>query len=523
MESGKYSVVIDIIADDFDLERIYSLYSNDRFRKDTMHVFGRQKVFRFIWGATILFAFLHKICELEDVVPPSGSYVMSPIKEFIDSIFGTQGADMLHTSIYFTYCFNKMIEFMDECINSARDEPALFYVDIERNFSFEKYLRFVFGEEVIMSWRSILRNIKKKVLVTLDGFDSAFDRFRRVTLAIEDQAERKRRVNFEIDWLRALLDFSIDAKSSTVSSFYKLLDFCIVVPMDRFTEAIRGQRDSYRGWHRWVTIQWSGIELADVLARRLEILSGTQYRSRSVIDRLDSVLKSKMFRMIPREIEFEFNDHKYRMHLFNYILRHTFWRPRDVLFYFACILAFSIPISRGGQKYDNIPSESIRMIVKNSTKKLLETEFIDELKSTVPNIEEIILCFKRKKWYMRLSDIYEATKGVSFKFAGDSIDSDDIVGKVKFLYDIGFVGLHLSKEQQISLGHWHNDVFYFNEGPSIFGNPTLDEIDLEAFDFVIHPVFVEYLRHDTREGPLPLVFDWDYLWKADGALRARMT
>jgi hypothetical protein len=53
-----------------------------------------------------------------------------------------------------------------------------------------------------------------------------------------------------------------------------MLDFCIAVPKDRYLEIQRIERDSYRNWHRGVPLNWSGIELAILLRKRLEVLTG---------------------------------------------------------------------------------------------------------------------------------------------------------------------------------------------------------------------------------------------------------
>lgn len=54
---------------------------------------------------------------------------------------------------------------------------------------------------------------------------------------------------------------------SVMSSY---LDFCIVLPKDRYDQIIRDDRDSFK--KRFCSLSWDGYELLDLLVRRLEYL-----------------------------------------------------------------------------------------------------------------------------------------------------------------------------------------------------------------------------------------------------------
>jgi hypothetical protein len=54
----------------------------------------------------------------------------------------------------------------------------------------------------------------------------------------------------------------------------------------------------------------------------------------------------RVFPDVPAEIEFTYNGKRLQRHLFLYVLRHTFWRPRDILIYYSRIIELARETSR---------------------------------------------------------------------------------------------------------------------------------------------------------------------------------
>jgi hypothetical protein len=252
---------------------------------------------------------------------------MKPIIDFVEDIKGKQKNiydSEGKRSYYFNYCFNAMIDFVNDCVNEARHQPEFFLTDIGARFNRNRYLHFVFNKNnTLRNFRWLLRGINKKFLITLDGFDTVFDSFRRESIRSNNEENIHQRALFEMDWLRSLLSIAMVLRSSDDDHFYRLLDFCLAVPKDRFMEIMRIERDSYRHSNRWCNLQWTGIELAILLRKRLEVLS--QYRARKNAnpeDRLNEVLAHTQFSHIPRDLEFDYNSCSYHLPLFMYVLRH---------------------------------------------------------------------------------------------------------------------------------------------------------------------------------------------------------
>jgi energy-coupling factor transporter ATP-binding protein EcfA2 len=527
MLSEKYRSVIHIEANSFNLEALYGIYLDPQFRSDTSTIISRREAFEFTWQALFILCLMHEMALMDDseLQKKGGMEILTPIRHYFKELFkeGFYGTNHEEWGVrdYFGFCFNNMSAFVRDCIENAQNNPLLFYPDIQRRFRLENFLEFMFGKNTIEAFWSILRLVDWVFLITLDGFDAAFDDFRLTSIAAGNTANLRQRALFELDWLRTLLSVTISIKSSVSGNYLqKSLDFCIVVPQDRFLEVLTFERDSYRNWRRWFTIQWTGIELAILLRKRLEGISGfVSNKNLLPEDRLQEVLSCKQFKHIPQNIQFEFNGKNYEMPLFLYVLRYTTWRPREVLIFYAQILTMADSYSKWGNI--EITAQAINNCVKSAVRMVIESEFLAELKSTVINFSDILLSFRKQKAELDYSELRNIVQQHVFKFATEDLSEDDLVAKVRFLYNIGFIGLKLSDEQEANLGHLHNYCFVFNEGMSIFADRYLSEEDLANYRYVIHPLFWDYLRIVTENIDLPLYYDWDYLHQAEAALLAR--
>jgi hypothetical protein len=485
-------------------------------------VVPRDRAFELTWEALLMLATMEAITLLDTngELNSIQGRLFTPIRVFIDKIKGTAGANsriQWGAGDLFNYAFNATMAFVRECIDGARSDPAVFLVDIGVRFSREGYLNFIFQSDVVDNFRTLLRTFNKRFLITLDGFDTAFDRFRLDSIRAHDEDKMRRRSHFEVDWLRSLLSLAMQARTRGADYFYSTLDFCITAPKDRFMEVIRVERDSYRHWQRWCTLHWSGIELAILLRKRLEVLAGPKAKTRresSPHERLEDILQNKLFRHIPRELDFEYNGKPYKVPLFLYVLRHTFWRPREVLVYYAAILALADTMKRWNYE---VTTEGVRQCVKATTRQIIQSEFLGEFSSTVVNIKDIVRSFKKSQSIIPYENLREQLLTLEFKFASGQLDETDMMEKIRFLYEIGFIGVKADKDLRDEFGLDLDHAFYFNEGSSLM---SADEEDIRNWEFVIHPIFTEYLRLDTNGQDLTLQFTWPYLYKREAFFSA---
>jgi hypothetical protein len=104
-----------------------------------------------------------------------------------------------------------------------------------------------------------------------------------------------------------LLVMDIKGNQRGVSPFFQTLDFCLTIPRDRFTEIERDDRDGYRYNMRTANILWSGLELCEVLVKRLEKVTRYSCRSTETVEKLNELLAEKL-PQIPTAIVFPFNE-----------------------------------------------------------------------------------------------------------------------------------------------------------------------------------------------------------------------
>ena len=135
--------------------------------------------------------------------------------------------------------------------------------------------------------------------------------------------------------------------------------------------------------------------------------------------------------------------------------------------------------------------------------------FINEFHTTVVNIRDIVSAFRRAPSILTYDQLHERLGGVDFKFAAGPLGTADTREKLQFLYEIGFLGIVADKALRDAFGQNLEHVFMFNEGPSALVSADNDEVS--RWNFVIHPIFSEYLRLDTSGRELTLRFTWEYL------------
>lgn len=512
--------VVPIVADDFDLELAYALFSWDKVQSDTRTFVNRLKCFEFVWEAFIY------ICIMEILVRKSQdakltkyqSQYMDSVREFVHKLGTQPGRDNLSTSavpVFFTFCWNGIVRFIDDCINSARSDEQYFYSDIQLRFDRKRFFVFLFGTQILEDLERIAKYYRKSFLITLDGFDEAYEGFRRISLINYDQNEMKNRAEFEIDWLRALLHFVLDVKqfNHLTPRVFGSMEFCIAVPDNRFYEVFRMERDSYRYIDRYRSLDWSGIELAILLRKRLEELCKTSTdKQKRPSDRLTSILRQR-YPHIPIDITFSYNGREYTMPLFFYVLRHTFWRPREILMYYSRIIAAAESLRRRRQ---TISVEVIRRLIQEMTREVILSEFFSEFQYTFINIADIIAHFAKKDLFLPYDDVARIVNPIDFRSVSGSLEPKDVDEKIQLLYRIGFLGVLVTQELQDRFNIRNKHAFYFNEG--LFVMRGVGERMFDGYTFIIHPIFTEFLHLNTSNNEFVLELTWEYLYEMEEIL-----
>ena len=503
----RYNGCIALRANDVNLGLAFEVLKKET-RSDISNILPSFSFFEFTWQGFLALCIVELLgtLESEEKITAVQQGSMEPLRLFLADFRRVHASADLKAA-FFTYATSRLQEYLEACIAEARpDEDSKFFADIEVAFNVDDYFRFLLGAEVVLSLKHIISNCQKRVLVTLDDFDTIFDKFRREATSDKDTALR---VGFETDWLRSLLLVVLSTKDGCrpQNPYFETLDFCITIPKDRFQQIERTERDGYRYGPRTSNIDWSGIELSDVLYHRLQKIHADRSAVKKLShERLASLL-SENFSMLPEYLSFSFHNKSVRIPLFCYVLRHTFWRPRDILLYYANIFAAAFSVSESG---NDVTDSVIRRIVSETTYQIIRTEFLDEYETTISNILNIVNRFMEYPQVFSFDLLKKAIAGITFVFTEQGGKCCDLVEKMEFLYDIGFLGVVIGSDLQCTLNIGMPDCFFFNEGISPF--KAAKKRDFRDVQFAVHPIFSENLQLSYDKNDFLLNFDWEYLY-----------
>ncbi|HSZ35254.1 MAG TPA: hypothetical protein VK772_18205 [Puia sp.] len=515
---NSYFDVIDIYANrDINLNVLYS-FLNKGFISDSEHVFERLKCFKYGW------ALFFRICIMDTIVNSVKELDASDhnhqrirrINEFLLSLNKKQGEKSDDKSSYFAHAFSAIQRFMNHCVSKARNEEQFFLSDILAQFNLSNFIDFAIGAKNASELNDYLEYLPKKFLITFDGFDTEIEKFREAGQFFE-QDSREEKIKFEIDWLHSLLLMVNDMKQLGPGKdvLNDRLDFCITIPSHRYLEIVNNDIDSYRFQHRRKNLIWTGVELLIFLRKRLEILSDLKTTQKLPWPSYKEILKTK-FPYIPQTIEFDFNNKHIKIDLFLYVLRHTFWRPRDILLYFSHIITLC---KESHHREYIISSEAIRSCIANLTFEIIKDDFKNEYKGTLRNIEQVIESFNRAKQVLPFSAVAELLYHVDFEFAVSRGEKQqDILEKIKFLFQIGFLGVKADKEMIERFNLTSPHVFIFSEGSKPLKKVSKEKI--KTYEFIIHPIFSEYLELNTKENEFISEYTEQYIMDLEGYMRA---
>jgi len=514
---NQYFAVVDIYANrDINLNVLYS-FVNREFVSDTKNVFQRLKCFKFGW------ALFFRICLMDLIVKHEVTNSKNKVRlitHFIEDINKMQSSvTTQNKSGFFTYSFTSIQRYMNFCISRARHLEEFFNSDIESQFNFSGFIDFTIGKSTNIELEKYLEHFPQKFLITFDGFDTEIERFREQESFYENDSLFQK-VSFEIDWLHSLLLLVNDIKQLKTGNeiLDDKLDFCLTIPNHRYLEILNADVDSYRFQNRRKNLVWSGIELLIFLRKRLAVLANYEIKNKSTTpwDAYEEVMK-ECFPSIPQIVEFEFNGRPINLNLFFYVLRHTFWRPRDILLYFAHIITLCEDCKQNGHE---ISHEAIRTTIANLTFEIIKDDFKNEYKGVLRNLDDILNVFIKSNQILAFQDVEDKLYKVDFEFVvvqNDEIKSD-VVFKIKFLYKIGFFGILVNQDIKDKYNLFSDHIFIFNEGCKLL--KKVNKETLKEYNFIIHPIFCEYLELTTKNNEFISEYSKNYIMNIEGFMQA---
>lgn len=423
--------------------------------------------------------------------------------------------------------FQAAVEMIDDQYKVALSdcsEDELLITSFSSRFNAQEIIKKNFGEKNINDFIDALRQCEKKIFISLDGFDTHSEDFRITTNSMpKDSEEFRNRNEYERLFFRTLIEVVTKFKNHKyndvlLNAFSSYIDFCIVLPKDRYDQIVDSDRDSFK--KQFGSMSWSAYELLEMLTKRTEYLikfinhNQSPNYSKNYFQRMEDALS--YFPGLPKTISMNVHGNIINLSLFNYILRSSFWRPRDIISNLSCLLARFIHISSDNKRWINdtsvrLSEEEVKLAIKDNAKKIIKEEFIDEYKYVFRNLNEVLKAFHGLNEQMTVEKFMEVLNDIKFN-TSYSYDMEKVENKFLVLYQMGVIGLKYTKTFAHDMHYLHHICFNFNAGMHPFDDFIKHKFRSENDVFIIfNPIFARelMLNFNTKE----LLGNWtdDYI------------
>ncbi len=384
------------------------------------------------------------------------------------------------------------------------------------NFTSVRILENEFGKDLFTEFCNAIRRCNKKILLSLDGFDPHSEDFRFETSSkkLSEPEEYLSRKDFEVLFYRELIITISNLKQgiadNSIARIFNVVDFCIIIPRDRFDEIKDNYRDRDIAKRRYCSLSWDAYDLLEMLIKRLEY----HYRIESdeeetnLLTRFNNIIKKEL-PSIPENMTIEIDGFDMPIPTFIYILRLSFWRPRDIIRSFAVVMSMGKrPVPQSQEAVQGI----LKTLLTNNTREIINEEFIGEYNCVYANFEGTIKKFRNFDFIVDFGSFYEKLSKIEIESIYD-ISTRTVQEKFELLYKLGVVGIYLDKKVAEHNGYGHHTCFVFNEGTRPWDD--LKELSFEELraKVIFNPIFLKCLDLQINTKELICNFTWDYIYK----------
>lgn len=512
---NKYKALFPMSAEHIELETLYSLFKTN-VDEDLL---PNSLVLQVFWEFYIVMHAIVGVC-IEDEnchIQDNRHQVFENIGKYIKQKLGIPKLGYRITQEgLFTLCAELISNFLrTEVLNHATTEA--FLGSIRANFNAYNVLRSFFNDRKTIQICRAISKCQKRILISLDGFDTHSDDFRMRTKQLLDkpntQVEAQNRISFESLFYRSLFEQVRKIKSarnvSPINQITDLLDFCIVLPKDRLEQIETIDRDFSKKCFAY--LRWDAIELIKMMVLRLEYIGNIQHSNDCNYDLMErfEFAMQKLAPEVPLEIEIEINGQMRSLDLFQYVLRASFWNPRDIIKHFDCLLNAAHNARENHKRINTIPSSTIKELLHGVSKSIIDREFIIEYRQVFYNIKEILQSFSNCCLLMDREELYNKLAQYEFKTCVQ-YSCKRIEDKLKILYEIGMIGLVFTPVDANRYGFGAGTCFTFNEGLSPLNTYNMMPVEMQKkCRFMLSPILIKYLF--LQINTTNIVGDWG--WK----------
>lgn len=488
---------IDIKADDFPLEALFSFFYSDLNRSEEL-VRARLKfptisdlpafvdpvrISAYAWTQSLKCASIFIVAKiLLSRKVEIGDVNVKKLKKAIKAIgrhmgismgerFHESGAEVVFSLLI--YFFQSVQGVIDTALNTHTHEIAVLLAAItlrvtrKLSAGLEKSV-----EEAARIIGDVLDENNKKVLITLDKFDDFYDEFFRRSRGSVQLAERR-------DFLAALLQgLIIAARDLNQDPRFKWLDILFTIPMDKFLELHLRERVEFEQLYV-LRLDWTPKELLEYVNRRIA------YALNLPSEKKDEAWKT----LFPFEVT-NGTVKNVKEDSFLYLIRHSQWKPREIQMYLTAILTLM------DERRTAADEDMFRRAVKAESERIIQREFIEEFSGEYPGLAKVLK--KLENIPLKTVVSYE---DLCNKLSGSSVFEYDIPVDelMKRLFHIGILGTRqVFQSKKLAAGDptltQNKEIVSYRYCYNCRVNEPFTQDTLVSF----HPMFFEFLdiRHE---------------------------
>lgn len=287
----------------------------------------------------------------------------------------------------------------------------------------------------------------------------------------------------------------------------KGVTFCIIIPQDRVDQISLVDRDFSK--RHFYHLSWDAMELLAIILLRFKIMFEYELDLSEDLEETFHWVMKKYLPSIPNEVGVDVGNGVIRkMGLYQYMLRCSFWRPRDIIKYFSVLLDAN---AKSQQKGDPIDNNTLKDLIYKVTDDIIKSEFYFEYNKLIYNIDDFMECFRGRDIVLSVYKVVEIIQ--SFRFEGAVFrEKIDLIDTIEILYEIGILGIIFNKDYQKQNNINTSLCFSFTEGMypfSVIQGSLLKE--QHKFKFVINPIFQKKYSLKFPSTELIADFSWQYL------------
>ena len=459
----------------------------DGARGELKDLIGPAYAFKYAWTNCILYFCIYIACDalLEEGIVEGGDKktLLACIRNIEKKFPFLDTRIKSHVGMFYgflTELVGVMLKSLAEVIknhnsdaqSSLSDEASLIAMLVAKSIDIANediYASNKILEKSITLIQSELNKRSKTVLVSLDKFDDfLFDVYQMIAKSkVALTVERQR---FFMSVVEGLILAIRDIKRK---DGFEWIGTLLTVPKDKYMELELRENSQIVNNHV-VNLDWEASELHQLVKARFNHIVLSHNNDARWNDVFDGLVQHSRVAAVKEDP-------------FLYVLRHSLWRPREILVYFSEVFRFM-------QRSHNGASLSDLMIaaVREKQRHIIENEIILEFSQELPDLRSALRKLELKKLSAVMSYNDFASKLSGIRLSSTITKTHDVATRLFYLGVIGVRKILTAPRYGRNASVRQNNVNVAYEF-----SYNCDETELFVDDNVqvcFHPLFFEYLR-----------------------------